>query len=97
MNRVASSIFRVAMIATFLLSGVSRVQAQDAPPSGAQAPAGAPAAKPDAAPQNPFASQPAPPLPAGMTGSDTNDPRYKLTPGSTTPVKRRWASSICSS
>jgi len=31
--------------------------------------------------QDPFAPQPAPPLPAGMTGSDANDPRYKLTPG----------------
>ena len=31
--------------------------------------------------QNPFAPQPAPPLPPGMTGSDVNDPRYKLTPG----------------
>ena len=30
---------------------------------------------------NPFAPQPAPPLPAGMTGSDANDPRFKLTPG----------------
>ena len=30
---------------------------------------------------NPFAPVPAPPLPAGMTGSDANDPRYKLTPG----------------
>jgi len=30
---------------------------------------------------NPFAPEKAPPLPAGMTGSDTNDPRYKLTPG----------------
>lgn len=34
-----------------------------------------------AAPANPFAPQPAPPLPAGMTGSDTSDPRFKLTPG----------------
>jgi hypothetical protein len=36
-----------------------------------------------AAPQNanPFAPQPAPPLPAGMTGSDVNDPRAKLSPG----------------
>ena len=31
--------------------------------------------------QNPFAPEPAPPLPAGMTGSDANDPRAKLTPG----------------
>src|SRR5262249_20807794 len=30
---------------------------------------------------NPFAPEPAPPLPAGMTGSDANDPRAKLTPG----------------
>jgi hypothetical protein len=28
-----------------------------------------------------FAVQPAPPLPAGMTGSNTNDPRYTLKPG----------------
>jgi hypothetical protein len=31
--------------------------------------------------ENPFAPQPAQPLPAGMTGSDVNDPRFKLTPG----------------
>jgi len=31
--------------------------------------------------KNPFAPEPAPPLPPGMTGSDVNDPRYKLTPG----------------
>ena len=30
---------------------------------------------------NPFAPQPAPALPPGMTGSDVNDPRAKLTPG----------------
>jgi hypothetical protein len=49
--------------------------AQDAAP--------APAAKPaaPAMPENPFAPAPAPPLPAGMTGSDTSDPRYTLKPG----------------
>ena len=31
--------------------------------------------------QDPFAPEPADPLPPGMTGSDTNDPRAKLTPG----------------
>jgi hypothetical protein len=31
--------------------------------------------------QNPFAPQPAPPLPAGMTGSNTDDPRVGLKPG----------------
>jgi hypothetical protein len=30
---------------------------------------------------DPFAPEPAQPLPAGMTGSDANDPRAKLTPG----------------
>jgi hypothetical protein len=30
---------------------------------------------------NPFAPAPAPPLPAGMTGSDASDPRAKLSPG----------------
>jgi hypothetical protein len=40
-------------------------------------------AKPDQkkAEENPFAPEPAPPLPAGMTGSDANDPRAKLAPG----------------
>ena len=31
--------------------------------------------------QDPFAPQSAPPLPPGMTGSSTSDPRFKLTPG----------------
>jgi hypothetical protein len=31
--------------------------------------------------ENPFGLQPAPPLPAGMTGSTTNDPRVGLKPG----------------
>jgi hypothetical protein len=40
-------------------------------------------AKPDQkkAEQDPFAPEPAPPLPPGMTGSDVNDPRAKLKPG----------------
>jgi len=40
-------------------------------------------AKPDQkkAEEDPFAPEPAPPLPAGMTGSDANDPRAKLSPG----------------
>jgi hypothetical protein len=41
---------------------------------------GSPAAPP-AAQANPFAPAPAPPLPPGMTGSDTSDPRYTLKPG----------------
>ena len=79
MNRISSVAFRVAVAALFLIPGASRTHAQAQPPATpppAQAPAGPPPGQ-----QNPFAPQPAPPLPAGMTGSDTNDPRYKLTPG----------------
>jgi hypothetical protein len=46
--------------------------AQDAKPADKKAPE---------AESNPFAPTPAPPLPAGMTGSDTSDPRYTLKPG----------------
>jgi hypothetical protein len=77
MNRASSVAFRVAVAAIILCSGVSRVQAQaPAAPPPAQAPAKAPQAD-----ENPFAPQPAPPLPPGMTGSDVNDPRFKLAPG----------------
>src|ERR1041384_5627697 len=40
-----------------------------------------PTPTPAAPPANPFAPQPAQPLPEGMTGSDANDPRAKLSPG----------------
>ncbi len=40
-----------------------------------------PTPTPAAEPQNPFAPTPAPPLPEGMTGSDTSDPRATLKPG----------------
>ena len=40
-----------------------------------------PTPTPTPAASNPFAPEKAPALPAGMTGSDANDPRAKLTPG----------------
>ena len=40
-----------------------------------------PTPTPAAQPQNPFAPTPASPLPEGMTGSDTSDPRATLKPG----------------
>src|SRR5271170_3554267 len=81
MNRLPSLAFRVAVAAVILFSGVSRLHAQEStPPPAAQQPAPE-AAKAPEADNNPFAPKPAPPLPAGMTGSDVNDPRYKLTPG----------------
>jgi hypothetical protein len=71
--------------------GVSRLTAQAekpaTPPAATPAPAGqAPASEPGAKEpeeedRNPFAPEPAPTLPPGMTGSDANDPRAKLTPG----------------
>ena len=47
----------------------------------AQEPAKAAGEGAEARKRNPFAPEPAPPLPPGMTGSDANDPRAKLTPG----------------
>jgi len=77
MNRVPGVAFRVAIAAMVLFSGVSPMKAQTpATPPAAQEPAKEPEAE-----QNPFAPEPAQPLPAGMTGSDVNDPRFKLTPG----------------
>jgi hypothetical protein len=96
MNQVSSVAFRVAVAAMFLCSGVSRIRAQQpaaAPPTqGApkQDSSKQDTAKPGATKdekgdeeenENPFAPQPAPSLPPGMTGSDVGDPRFKLTPG----------------
>jgi hypothetical protein len=87
MNRVPSVVFHVAVAAIVLFFGVSRMPAQEQTPSPtpqaeAQKPAPTPSAKePDEEDKNPFALEPAPPLPQGMTGSDTNDPRAKLAPG----------------
>src|SRR6478735_7810543 len=87
MNRV-SRLFYVAVTAIILVFGVSRVQAQEqksTPTPAAQAPAATltPDAKEadDEEDKNPFAPEPPPTLEPGMTGSDTNDPRAKLTPG----------------
>jgi hypothetical protein len=74
----------LALAAMFCCTGLSAQQAAPAPaPNGAakDAPADAPSDKVGKEMQNPFAAVPAPPLPAGMTGSNTNDPRYTLKPG----------------
>ncbi len=73
MIRVPSVAFRAAVAAIFMGFGVSRLHAQE--------PQKPPPAAEDDEDKNPFAPQPAPSLPPGMTGSDTNDPRYKLSPG----------------
>jgi hypothetical protein len=78
MNRVSA--FRVVGTAIALFFGASRMQAQ-APPSPPPAQQADKEDKEDDEDANPFAPEPAPALPAGMTGSDANDPRAKLTPG----------------
>jgi hypothetical protein len=72
-NRDKRIVFRLAGVAAVVLCG-SLIYAQDAVKPAA------PAKAPDAG-MNPFAPQPAPPLPEGMTGSDTTDVRYTLKPG----------------
>src|SRR5213079_2655964 len=68
--------FRMLLASLVLCGGLlMRMQAQTTSPSPA------PSTTPVAPPANPFAPKPAPPLPAGMTGSDINDPRAKLSPG----------------
>ena len=84
MNRVPSIIFCVAMAAMILFPGRNSLQAQAQTPSptpAAQSPSPTPAAQEEEEDKNPFAVEPAPPLPPGMTGSDANDPRAKLAPG----------------
>jgi hypothetical protein len=88
MNRAWSVVCSLLVAMALSLSGAGRTRAQDPPK---QDPAKQDAAKPAEKPAdkqeegeeggNPFAPKPAPPLPAGMTGSDPNDPRAKLTPG----------------
>jgi hypothetical protein len=70
MNRVRTNIFRLLFASLLLFAGfAATTTAQTASPT------------PAAQPANPFAPAPAPPLPAGMVGSDTSDPRFKLSPG----------------
>ena len=84
MNRAINIAFRLSVASLILCSCfAARTPAQTPSPSPSQevtpTPETKPADKDDK--KNPFAPEPAGPLPAGMTGSDTNDPRTKLTPG----------------
>ena len=83
MNRVHVMAFRLLVASVILCFAFSLAQAQTPTPTPTPEPTKTPETKP-AEPEgqaNPFAPTPAPPLPAGMTGSDANDPRAKLTPG----------------
>src|SRR6202795_2568963 len=92
MNRVSSLAFRVAIAAIFLFFNLSRMKAQEpasTPPKqeapnqepGKQEPTKKETRREPEEERNPFSPEPAPALPPGMTGSDANDPRAKLTPG----------------
>jgi hypothetical protein len=90
MNRVSGVAFRMVVAAIFLCFGMSRLRAQ-APAPATPAPAQESADKDkdkdkdsdadDDEDKNPFAPEPAPTLPPGMSGSDANDPRAQLKPG----------------
>jgi hypothetical protein len=80
MNRVLTMAFRllVAFLLLWFVAGTTQAQ----PPSSQETKKPAETnADQKKAQEDPFAPAPAPPLPAGMTGSDANDPRAKLTPG----------------
>ncbi len=77
MNRSQSLAFRLLIAAFGVIFLGSVVRAQTPPPPPASAAKAAPAEEEE----DPFAAQPATPLPPGMTGSSTNDPRAGLKPG----------------
>jgi hypothetical protein len=88
MNRIPVVVCTLVVAILLFVSGASsRAQAQTPPQTQAQpqtqaSPNPPPAQKSDSEEDgNPFAPQPAPALPPGMTGSDPADPRAKLTPG----------------
>ena len=71
LKSISICVVNVAMVALYASAGIAQTTAPATP-----APAKAPEAE-----ENPFTPQPAVPLPPGMTGSDTSDPRYSLKPG----------------
>jgi hypothetical protein len=87
MNRLPSLARYLVWVALISFFALNRTQAQEAPAAAppqveAQKPATPPSDK-DAEDEegNIFSPAPPPTLPPGMTGSDANDPRAKLTPG----------------
>lgn len=77
MNRVHILAFRL-FVASVVLWSCFAIGTQAQTPTPTPKP---PETKPADGGGNPFAPEAAPPLPAGMVGSDVNDPRAKLTPG----------------
>ena len=81
MSRVRGIALRLLIASFALCAGfAARTQAQTPSSSPSQEQPKATEVK-NKEPENPFAPEPAGPLPPGMVGSDTSDPRAKLTPG----------------
>jgi hypothetical protein len=80
MNQIHKMFFRLLVASLVLFCFVSQMRAQATSPQQSSKPADAKADQKQAE-EDPFAPQQAPQLPPGMTGSDVNDPRAKLTPG----------------
>lgn len=80
MNRVQKKVLRLILASVVLLCFAGEMHGQTPSSQESTKPADTKADKKKAE-EDPFAPEPAPPLPPGMTGSDANDPRTKLTPG----------------
>src|SRR6185295_4307402 len=80
MNRIQTVTFRLMVASLVLFCFAVEMQAQTPSSQESKKPADTKADTKNAE-EDPFAPEPAPPLPAGMTGSDANDPRAKLKPG----------------
>jgi hypothetical protein len=81
MSRVhpfALRLLTASLVLCSCLSAGTLAQTTSPSPTPMKTPESKPAAQESG---NPFALESAPPLPAGMTGSDTGDPRAKLSPG----------------
>ena len=72
MNRIRTATFHLLIAFVVLCSCFAATTFAQTP---------SPTPTPEAPPANPFAPQPAGPLPAGFTGSDASDPRATLKPG----------------
>lgn len=82
MNKVPRIALRVTAAAVILFCTSAKLPAQAQSPVPSPSPSVSPSAQaPGDEERNPFAPEPAAPLPPGMTGSDVNDPRAKLGPG----------------
>jgi hypothetical protein len=79
LSRLVGILSSVVLCSCFAVTTLAQTPQTPSPSPSPEA-TKTPDAKP-AQPTNPFAPEKADPLPAGMTGSDVNDPRAKLTPG----------------